>query len=144
MQNDIKNWLTSRVKAAGFSGIRYDYSKGYAPSYAKTYHDAFSPDFCVGEVWTTLDLNNPNAHRQLLMNYIDGTGGACAAFDFTTKGLLNDALANNNYWRLKDSAGKPAGAIGWWAQKSVTFVDNHDTGPTESCGSGQRHWPVTV
>jgi len=36
----------------------------------------------------------------------------------------------------------PAGAIGWWAQKQVTFVDNHDTGPSESCSVGQNHWPV--
>ncbi|MCK6684041.1 MAG: alpha-amylase [Thermoanaerobaculia bacterium] len=142
VQDSLKTWMSTKLKAAGFSGIRYDYSKGYAPSYAKVYHDAWSPDFCVGEVWTNLDYNNVDAHRQLLMNYIDGTAGTCAAFDFTTKGLLNQALAYNEYWRLRDGAGKPAGAIGWWPQKSVTFVDNHDTGPSETCGNGQNHWPV--
>ncbi|PTL82864.1 glucan 1,4-alpha-maltotetraohydrolase domain-containing protein [Vitiosangium sp. GDMCC 1.1324] len=142
VQTDLKNWLSSRLKGVGFSGIRFDYSKGYAPSYAKLYQDAMQPDFCVGEIWTNLDYNNVDAHRQQLMNWIDGTQGTCGAFDFTTKGLLNQALANNEYGRLKDSAGKPAGAIGWWAQKSVTFVDNHDTGPSESCGNGQNHWPV--
>jgi len=25
---------------------------------------------------------------------------------------------------------------------SVTFVDNHDTGPAESCGTGQNLWAV--
>jgi alpha-amylase len=25
---------------------------------------------------------------------------------------------------------------------AVTFVDNHDTGPSESCGNGQNHWAV--
>jgi alpha-amylase len=112
VQNDIKTWLSSRLKGVGFTGIRYDYSKGYAPSYAK------------------------------MVNYVDGTGGTCAGFDFTTKGLLNRALGSNEYWRLRDSAGKPAGAIGWWAQKMVTFVDNHDTGPSESSGVGQNYWPV--
>lgn len=24
----------------------------------------------------------------------------------------------------------------------VTFVDNHDTGPSQSCSAGQNHWPV--
>lgn len=139
---DIAAWLNNRIKAAGFTGLRYDYSKGYAPSYAKTYHDAFGPDFCVGEVWTDLDYANADAHRQLLMNWIDGTQGACGAFDFTTKGLLNRALGMGEYWRLRDGAGKPGGAIGWWAQKSVTFVDNHDTGPSESCNVGQNHWPI--
>ncbi len=142
VQDSLKTWMTTRLKSAGFTGLRYDYSKGYAPYYAKVYHDAFQPDFCVGEIWTNLSYNDVNAHRQLLMNYINGTSNTCAAFDFTTKGLLNQALAYNEYWRLKDSAGKPAGAIGWWAQKSVTFVDNHDTGPSETCGNGQNHWPV--
>ncbi|WP_257459722.1 carbohydrate-binding module family 20 domain-containing protein [Archangium lipolyticum] len=142
VQGDIKNWLTSRLKGVGFSGIRYDYSKGYAPGYAKIYHDAMAPDFCVGEVWTDLNYGNVDAHRQLLINYVDGTGGACGVFDFTTKGLLNQALSANEYGRLRDGAGKPAGGIGWWAQKMVTFVDNHDTGPSENCTVGQRHWPV--
>lgn len=142
VQNDIKTWLSSRLYGVGFRGIRFDYSKGYAPSYAGLYHDAMNPGFCVGEIWTNLDFNNVDAHRQLLMNYVDGTGGKCAAFDFTTKGLLNQALSANEYGRLRDGSGKPAGGIGWWAQKMVTFVDNHDTGPSQSCGVGQNHWPV--
>ena len=142
VQTDIKNWINNRLKADGFTGLRYDFAKGYAPSYAKLYHDASSPDFCVGEIWTNLDINNVDAHRQILMNYVDGNSGTCGAFDFTTKGLLNQVLNNNDYWRLRDASGKPAGGIGWWAQKMVTFVDNHDTGPSESCGSGQNLWPV--
>ncbi|NQD36231.1 alpha-amylase [Permianibacter sp. IMCC34836] len=142
LQNDIKTWLSSRLKGVGFSGIRYDYSKGYGPGYAGLYHDAMAPNFCVGEVWTNLDYNNVDSHRQLLMNYVDGNGGKCGAFDFTTKGLLNQALSANEYWRLRASDGKPAGGIGWWAQKMVTFVDNHDTGPSASCSTGQNHWPV--
>ncbi len=147
LQNDLKTWLSSRLKGVGFSGIRYDYSKGYGPGYAGLYHDAFNgngtaPNFCVGEIWTDLDYNNVDGHRQQLMNYVDGNGGKCGAFDFTTKGLLNQALSANEYWRLRAGDGKPAGGIGWWAQKMVTFVDNHDTGPSQSCGSGQNHWPV--
>ena len=52
------------------------------------------------------------------MNWINGTGNSCGAFDFTSKGLLNDALANGNYWRLKDASNKPAGTIGWWPAMS--------------------------
>ena len=62
------------------------------------------------------------------------------AFDFTTKGLLQQAVQYNEFWRLRDSAGAPAGAIGWWPAKSVTFIDNHDTGPSHPSG-GQNHWP---
>lgn len=142
VQTDIKNWMNNRLKADGFSGWRFDYSKGYASGYTKIYHDATAPDFCVGEIWTNLDYNNVNAHRQILMDWINGNAGTCATFDFTTKGLLNQALSANEYWRLKATDGKPQGAIGWWAQKQVTFVDNHDTGPSGSCGQGQNHWPV--
>lgn len=142
VQNDIKTWVGTRLKGAGFSGVRFDYSKGYSAYYAGMYQDAMAADFCVGEVWTDLNFANVDAHRQLLMNFVDGSSGKCGVFDFTTKGLLNQALSANEYWRLKDGAGKPAGGIGWWAQKMVTFVDNHDTGPSESCSVGQNHWPV--
>jgi alpha-amylase len=142
VQSDLRGWLSTRLRGVGFSGIRYDYSKGYAPSYARLYHDAMAPDFCVGEVWTDLSYSNVDAHRQQLMNYVDGTAGTCGAFDFTTKGLLNRALSHNEYGRLRDGNGRPAGGIGWWPQKMVTFVDNHDTGPSETCGNGQNHWPV--
>jgi hypothetical protein len=30
--------------------------------------------------------------------------------------------------RLRDQDNKPPGLIGWWPEKAVTFVDNHDTG----------------
>ena len=142
VQNGIISWLNNVVKPVGFTGIRYDFVKGYNPSYAAKYANAFNAELCVGELWNNLDLNNVDAHRQGIMNWINGTNSSCGAFDFTTKGLLNDALANNNYWRLKDSAGKPAGAVGWWPAMAVTFVDNHDTGPAESCGSGQNLWAV--
>ena len=142
VQDGITTWLNSTIKPVGFSGLRFDYVKGFGASYAGQYANAFGAEFCVGELWTDLNLNDVNPHRQAIMNWINGTNNSCGAFDFTTKGLLNDALANGNYWRLKDAQGKPQGALGWWPAMSVTFVDNHDTGPSESCGSGQNHWPV--
>jgi len=142
VQNGITTWLKSTIKPVGFSGLRFDYVKGFGASYAGQYANAFGAEFCVGELWTDLNLNDVNPHRQAIMNWINGTNNSCGAFDFTTKGLLNDALANGNYWRLRDSQGKPQGALGWWPAMSVTFVDNHDTGPSESCSSGQNHWPV--
>ncbi|HSI58019.1 MAG TPA: alpha-amylase C-terminal beta-sheet domain-containing protein [Ideonella sp.] len=142
VQADLQAWLSQRLRGAGFSGLRFDYAKGYAPAYAALYHDAMAPDFCVGEIWTTLNLKQVDAHRQQLVDYVDGTGGRCAAFDFTTKGLLNQALSTAQYQRLRDTSGQPAGGIGWWPQKMVSFVDNHDTGPSTACNQGQNLWPV--
>lgn len=135
---DWMKWLKSTV---GYDGWRYDYVKGYGGYYNGLYNDATSPYFSVGEWWTDLDLNNPNAHRQQIVNWIDATGSKSAAFDFTTKGLLQQAVQYNEFWRLKDSQGKPAGVIGWWPALSVTFLDNHDTGPSAGSTSGQNHWP---
>lgn len=140
VQDSIVNWMNNSLKSSGFAGWRYDYVKGFNGSYVGSYNTRTTPYFSVGELWTDLDLNNPNPHRQLIMNWIDATGGKSGAFDFTTKGLLQQAVQYNEFWRLKDSAGAPAGAIGWWAAKSVTFIDNHDTGPSTPSG-GQNHWP---
>lgn len=140
VQDSIVNWMNTSLKSIGFAGWRYDYVKGYNGSYVGSYNTRTAPAFSVGELWTDLDLNNPNPHRQLLMNWLDATGGKSGAFDFTTKGLLQQAVQYNEFWRLRDSAGAPAGAIGWWPAKSVTFIDNHDTGPSTPSG-GQNHWP---
>jgi alpha-amylase len=140
VQDDIVNWMNGSLKSVGFAGWRYDYVKGYRGSFVGSYNSRTAPYFSVGELWTDLDLNNPNPHRQLIMNWLDATGGRSAAFDFTTKGLLQQAVQYNEFWRLRDSVGAPAGAIGWWPAKSVTFIDNHDTGPSYPSG-GQNHWP---
>lgn len=142
VQNGIAKWLNEVLKPIGFSGIRFDFVKGFSPKYFGSYANAFGGDFCVGELWDNFDPNNMDANRQKIVDWVDGTGQSCGAFDFTTKGILNDALSNGNYWRLKASDGKPQGMIGWWPSMSVTFVDNHDTGPAESCGSGQNLWSV--
>jgi hypothetical protein len=64
----------------------------------------------------------------------NGTGGLSAAFDFTTKGILQEAV-KGEWWRLRDCKAKPSGVLGWWPSRAVTFIENHDTGST------QAHWP---
>lgn len=140
VQGDLTTWMNWLKSSIGYDGWRYDYVKGYAGSYVGTYNTNTVPYFSVGELWTTLDLANPDAHRQQLMNWLDSTGGRSTVFDFTTKGILQQAVQYNEFWRLRDSTGKPSGAIGWWPARSVTFIDNHDTGPSYPSG-GQNHWP---
>ena len=74
-------------------------------------------------------------HRQRTIDWIDRAEGLSQAFDFTTKGILQDACRNSEYWRLKDPKGKPPGVMGLWPSRAMTFLDNHDTGST------QAHWP---
>lgn len=74
----------------------------------------------------------------VLLAGINGAKKTSCAFDFPTKGILQEAVKHVQYWRMKDGAGKPPGLMGWWPSKAVTFVDNHDTGST------QNHWWVAV
>mgnify|MGYP000933623580 CR=1 FL=1 len=141
VQNSIKDWMNWLKNTIGYDGWRYDYSKGYAGSYVASYNDATSPSFSVGELWDNLNIDNPNPHRQQICDWIDAAKGKSSAFDFTTKGILHRAVSNNEFWRLKDSENKPVGVIGWWPSKSVTFIDNHDTGPSTGGSGGQNHWP---
>jgi len=41
--------------------------------------------------------------------------------------VLQEAVKNTQYWRLRDNAGKPPGLLGWWPTRAVVFIKNHDT-----------------
>ncbi len=133
VQNGLIDWMNFLKNTIGFDGWRYDYVRGYNGYYNSLYNNATNPYFSVGELWDNLDINNADAHRQQLVNWIDDTQGTSTAFDFTTKGILQQAV-NGELWRLSNNGGAP-GLIGWWPSNSVTFIDNHDTGST------QAHWP---
>eukprot|EP00252_Welwitschia_mirabilis_P016295 TRINITY_DN3595_c0_g1_i1.p1 TRINITY_DN3595_c0_g1~~TRINITY_DN3595_c0_g1_i1.p1 ORF type:complete len:419 (+),score=77.94 TRINITY_DN3595_c0_g1_i1:182-1438(+) len=142
VRKDIKEWLRWLRKDVGFQDFRFDFAKGYAAKYVKEYIEESQPVLAVGEYWDAcnyippsyhLDYNQ-DSHRQRIINWIDGTSGLSAAFDFTTKGILQEAV-KGEWWRLRDRNGKPPGVLGWWPSRAVTFIDNHDTGST------QAHWP---
>ncbi|GEM_PF-280540 len=165
VQESLKTWMSSRLQGVGFDGWRYDYVKGYGGWANAIYNQATDPYFSVGEYWTTLCYDDdgqgcfdiggklPNDHRQDLMNWVTATSNTSAVFDFTTKGVLNRVLgwykegetkqADYQFWRLTDGNGKPAGLIGLAPKYAVTFIDNHDTGPSEGCRDGQYHWALT-
>ncbi|KAG1665826.1 hypothetical protein FOA52_005861, partial [Chlamydomonas sp. UWO 241] len=73
--------------------------------------------------------------RQRLLDWVNANGKSCSAFDFTTKGILQEAVKKAQYSRLRDPKGKAPGLLGWIPTRAVTFIDNHDTGST------QQHWP---
>ncbi len=144
VRDSIVQWLGTRLAGVGFDGWRFDFVKGYAGGYVGEYVSRTTPTFCVGEHWPTnsFDPNDPANWRGQITGWVDATGNRCNAFDFVTKAMFNTVLANGEYGRLKTADGKPVGTIGVKPGHSVTFVDNHDTGPSGACGSGQNHWPV--
>jgi alpha-amylase len=140
VQSSIKSWMNG-LKDLGYDGWRYDYARGYGASYLLSYNRATSPAFAVAEIWDTLDLNNTDAHRQALCDWINSVNGEVKAFDFTTKGILQQAVGAGEYWRLKDRDGRPSGLIGWWPANAVTFVDNHDTAVSSGSRLVSKAWP---
>jgi len=128
VQQDTKVFMRWLKNDLGFDGWRYDMVKGFSPSHIKDYNDASQPVFTVGEYY--------DGNRQLVVNWVDGTDdssgkkNASSAFDFPTRFNLIQAIESERYEILNDN-GKPSGLIGWWSEKSVTFVENHDTSPRD-------------
>jgi alpha-amylase len=142
----LRDWLVWLRDYLGFEGWRLDFAKGYSPEVAGWYikNSLRNPgkDFCVAEYWMDAAWNGSNLQynqdgmRQGLCDYMDEVGGELSStFDFTTKAILQEAVKKVEYDRLRDKDNKPSGLLGWWPQRTVTFIDNHDT------GSSQKHWP---
>eukprot|EP00929_Paragymnodinium_shiwhaense_P012461 TRINITY_DN11967_c0_g1_i1.p1 TRINITY_DN11967_c0_g1~~TRINITY_DN11967_c0_g1_i1.p1 ORF type:complete len:1741 (-),score=483.75 TRINITY_DN11967_c0_g1_i1:336-5558(-) len=141
VQQSIAIWMRWLRLQIGFDAWRFDFVKGYAAEFVGLYCRKSEPSWAVGELWCDMRYDDnglsydQDQHRQDTCNWINATGKASTAFDFTTKGILQEAVRNTQYWRLKDKSGKPPGLIGWMPKYAVTFLDNHDTGST------QQHWP---
>ncbi|RLM61528.1 alpha-amylase isozyme 3B-like [Panicum miliaceum] len=141
VRRELTDWLRWLATDVGFSGWRLDFAKGYSPAVAKAYVDGARPGFVVAEIWSSLrydgdgrPASNQDADRRELVDWARAVGGPAAAFDFTTKGVLQAAV-QGELWRMRDGDGKAPGMIGWLPERAVTFVDNHDTGST------QNSWP---
>ncbi|KAL5982459.1 hypothetical protein ACLOJK_016531 [Asimina triloba] len=141
VQRELVDWLNWLKNEVGFDGWRFDFAKGYRVDLLKLYVDRSGPSFVVGEIWNSLAYGqdgkpqyDQDAHREELVRWASAAGKVATAFDFTTKGVLQAAV-QGELWRMKDAKGKPPGMIGLLPEKSVTFIDNHDT------GSSQKLWP---
>ena len=124
VQGGLKNYL-ELLKGLGFDSWRYDYVKGFPAKYVAEYNESTSKYFSVGEFWdgdsqkvknwidlTSLNLNNIKVERS-------------AAFDFPLKYKLKEAIVDNNFEVLNASF---LGNESNYNTKSITFIDNHDTG----------------
>ncbi len=126
---EIIDWMLWLKNDVGFDGWRYDFVHGYDPIFNKEYNDATSPYFAVGEL---LDSSRVQTN-----NWVNFTQQSSSAFDFNTKVSLQNAFRDNNLSYLRDFSGNASGMIGINPGKSVTFLDNHDTGEAQQCcGSG--------
>lgn len=125
VQNDLKAWLLWLKNDIGFDGWRYDYVKGFSAGFIQEYNTHTSPWFAVGECWE--DYNT-------IVNWLNGSGSDTYAFDFGLKGALHSAFNDNNLSYLNAYGNMPS-ISGTHPARSVTFLENHDT------GWPQNHWP---
>ncbi len=136
VKNDIKDYLNYIKTEYGYDGFRLDFVHGFNASHINDYLTAAVPYFSVGENWPDLSYSgstlnaNQDAHRQIITDWITGTGNKSGAFDITLKGYFNSVFTTpgGRFNILKDSNGKPSGLLGWMPNYAVTFIDNHDTG----------------
>jgi len=141
VRESIAGWMKGLMDAQNYDGWRYDYARGLGASYLLGYNRATAPSFAVAEIWDEMDINDTDAHRRASADWLDAVNGEIKVFDFTTKGILQAAVGSGEYWRLKDSGARPAGLIGWRPANSVTFIDNHDTGPSPDGKFKDKAWP---
>ncbi|MEO1254063.1 MAG: starch-binding protein, partial [Bacteroidota bacterium] len=125
VRQEIIAWMSWLRNTIGFDGWRYDFVHGYDPIFNKEYNDATNPYFAVGELL--------ESSRVQTNNWVNFTQQSSSAFDFNTKVSLQNALRDNNLSYLRDFSGNASGMIGINPGKSVTFLDNHDTGLAQQC-----------
>lgn len=121
VQNCIIAYEKFLLNDLGYTGFRYDMTKGFSAYYVGMYNDKSGVQYSVGEYW---DGNATN-----VKNWIDDTkywGGEIwsASFDFPFRYTVRDAANGSNWTKLGNSAlAKENG----YSRYAVTFVENHDT-----------------
>lgn len=107
----------------GYTGFRYDMTKGYSASFTAQYNKASGTKFSVGEYW--------DGNTTTLKNWVDGTKDngtiMSAAFDFPFRYTVRDAISGSNWSKLSNKSNPSLMKTIGYSQYSVTFVENHDT-----------------
>ena len=119
VQANVNNYLKFLLEDMGYTGFRYDMTKGFGASYLGNYNATAKPAYSVGEYW------DGNATK--LKTWLDGTkvNGIIqsATFDFAFRYNVRDAANNSNWANLaKGSLVSDAN----YRRYAVTFIDNHD------------------
>ena len=125
VRDAIKGYMQFLKNEMGYSGWRYDMTKGFSASYVNEYNAAAGNYFSVGECFDGYDRCNA---------WLNESGRTSTTFDFAAKFQLNAAMWNggmnltNLVWQYS-GVNQPAGLIHHPDNKrcAVTFVDNHDT-----------------
>jgi len=127
VRDNVKGYMQFLKNEMGYSGWRYDMTKGYSASFVNEYNNAAGNYFSVGEYF--------DASYDLCKAWVNNCSNNSTTFDFPLKFRLNAAMWNGGMdltqlvWLMNGITPQPAGLIHHPDTKryAVTFVDNHDT-----------------
>jgi alpha-amylase len=127
VRDNIKGYLQFLKNEMGYSGWRYDMTKGFSASYVNEYNISSANYFSVGEYFDGM--------YDLCKAWVNNCSNNSTTFDFPLKFVLNAAMWNGGMdltkliWLADGTIPQPAGLIHHSTTKryAVTFVDNHDT-----------------
>lgn len=132
---ELTNWGKWFIETTNVDGFRFDAVKHMKFTFYQNWLDSMRRDakeelFSVGEYW--------NADVNALKNYIDVTKGALSLFDVPLHYRFLEAATSNGAFDMRTifdgtlTRDNPT--------RSVTFVDNHDTQPTQALASWIPDW----
>ena len=129
VRRDLIRYLL-QLKSLGYRGWRYDMVHGYNAKWIAVYNRATGPTFVVGEY----DWDKQDQQRGWVWFTATSPGDlrtSSNVFDFSTFFTLKDNKGRYDAWY---GFGQGVGMVGDdtdglpWKNRSVTFVENHDTG----------------
>ncbi|MBW6492293.1 MAG: starch-binding protein [Lentimicrobium sp.] len=127
VRNNVKGYMHFLKNEMGYSGWRYDMTKGFYAYFVNEYNLAAGAYFSVGEYF--------DGSYDLCKAWVNGCSNNSTTFDFPLKFRLNAAMWSGGMdltqlvWLMNGTTPQPAGLIHHPDTKryAVTFVDNHDT-----------------
>ncbi|HRP57035.1 alpha-amylase [Agriterribacter sp.] len=135
VREELKRWGVWYVQTTGIDGFRLDAVKhinpGFFPEWLQYLKAHFQKDFfCIGEYW--------KSDVQMLLNYIDATGGMIRLFDVPLHFNFYDASTKGENYDLRTIFDNTL--IKERPDLAISFVDNHDTQPLQSLQSTVDFW----
>lgn len=132
---ELTNWGIWYLNECNLDGFRIDAVKHIRSSFYKDWLKDLSESsgkdlFVVGEYW--------NRELETLINYINQTDNLMSLFDVPLHYNLFDASTKGSEYDLRTIFDNTL--VKQNPEKAVTFVDNHDTQPTQALESWITDW----
>jgi alpha-amylase len=132
---ELKYWGKWFIETCGIDSLRLDAVKHISPQFYKEWLDYLNETFqknflTVAEYWSN-DL-------KFLLEYLDAMENRVQLFDVPLHHNLFEASKRGKDYSLPDIFKNTL--VGTRSQSAITFVDNHDTQPTQALESFVEYW----